>query len=105
MIRAAAIFTAAFVATGFSIFAENARAEAAGPVIAHQSATAPRTADIKQARIETSGAKAFIINGRRVLVPADSNAEAVIKALKARYPGLEADTAGTRNVVRAIAEK
>jgi hypothetical protein len=101
MNRVAVAFTA-LLATGFVAAANDARAEAAGPVAtqrpANNQAAKQRSAAIKQARIETSSAKIFLINGRRVLVPSDANAEAVIKALKERYPGLQADAATARNL-------
>ena len=90
---------AALVSMILATVARDAKAE----VTARQAGKQLPTA-IKQARVETSGATTFIINGRRVLVPADANAEAVIKALKARYPSLQADT-GAARTVRTIEEK
>ena len=95
---------ATILSIGFAAVSNDAHAEVAGPVIQRQ---APKAlpAEVKQARVETSGAKTFIINGRRVLVPSDNNAEAVIKALKARYPSLQAGTREARGTVTAIEEK
>ena len=103
MNRVAIAFTA-LLATGLAAASNDAMAEAAGPVVTQRPGTKQLPTAIKQARIETGNAKIFIINGRRVLVPSDANAEAVIKALKERYPGLQADAAAARNVT-AIKEK
>jgi len=98
-----AIAFAALLAAGFAAASNNASAEAAGPIVtqrhASNQAAKQLPAAIKQARIEKSSAKTFIINGRRVLVPSDANAEAVIKALKERYPDLQADTREARRAV------
>ena len=94
---------ATLLTIGFAAVSHDARAEVAGPVLQRQAAK-PLSAEVKQARVETNGAKTFIINGRRVLVPSDGNAEAVIKALKARYPSLQADTGAAKSVT-AIEEK
>jgi len=94
---------AALLTIGFAAVSHDAQAEVAGPVMQREAAK-PLSAEIKQARVETNGAKTFIINGRRVLVPSDGNAEAVIKALKARYPSLQADAGAAHNIT-AIEEK
>ena len=100
-----AITLAALLTIGFAAVSHDAKAEVAGPVMTQRHATNPaakqlpaeiKQARIDQARIDMGGAKTFIINGRRVIVPSDANAEAVIKALKARYPGLQSDTAAAR---------
>jgi hypothetical protein len=94
----------ALLTIGLAAVAQEANAEVAGPAMTQRAASKQLATDIKQARVETSGAKTFIVNGRRVLVPSNANAEAVIKALKARYPGLQADTRTARGVT-ALAEK
>jgi hypothetical protein len=96
MNRVAVALATLLVAAAGSVAANDARAEVAGPVITQRQPAKPLATEIKQARVETSGAKTFIINGRRVLVPSDGNAEAVIKALKARYPSLQADAGAQR---------
>jgi hypothetical protein len=104
-----AIAFAALLAAGFAAASNDARAEAAGPVVtqrhASNQAAKQLPAAIEQARIEKSSAKTFIINGRRVLVPSDANAEAVIKALKERYPGLQADIREARSAVTTSEKK
>lgn len=103
MYRVIAIAVALFT-IGFAAVPNDANAEVAGPAMTQRAASKQLTADMKQARVETSGGKTFIVNGRRVLVPSNANAQAVIKALKARYPGLQADTRTARNVT-ALEEK
>ena len=92
-----ALAAALLLTIGLAI-SNDAKAEVAGPVMTQRAASTQLPTEVKQARIETSGAKTFIINGRRVIVPSDANAEAVITALKARYPGLRSDTAAARGV-------
>lgn len=94
---------AALLTIGFAVVSHDAQAEVAGPIVQRQAAKQVPSV-VKQARVEMNGAKTFIINGRRVLVPSDGNAESVIKALKARYPSLQADAGATRNVT-ALEEK
>ena len=50
---------------------------------------------------QIGGAQIFIVNGKRVSVPTNDSAEAIIKALKERYPGLKPDT-GTQGMATAI---
>lgn len=88
----------ALLTIGLAAVAQEANAEVAGPAMTQRMASKQLATDIKQTRVETSGGKTFIVNGRRVLVPSDANAAAVIKALKARYPGLQSDTAAARTV-------
>ncbi|MCD6073178.1 MAG: hypothetical protein K0Q70_61 [Rhodospirillales bacterium] len=109
MNRVALATAAVLLATGIVAAAHDAKAEVAGPVMTQRQAAKQLPAEaiqarIDQARIDMGGAKTFIINGRRVLVPSDANADAIIKALKARYPGLQSDDAATRSVA-AIEEK
>jgi len=54
------------------------------------------TREAKSVSPETSGARAFILKGHRIVVPADKNAEALVKILMARYPDLKAETAARR---------
>jgi hypothetical protein len=94
MHRIAVLFFAMFAVSTAAI-ATDARAETAQPT----SRQLPTI--IKQSRVESSVAKTFIINGHRVSVPANEHAEAVIKALKERYPGLKPDT-GSQGMTTAV---
>jgi hypothetical protein len=92
MNRIAAHLALALLATAVCAGSTDARADAAKPSVGTQASSSQLPRAVKQARVETGNSQAFIINGKRVFVPANDNAVAVIKALKDRYPGLKPDT-------------
>mgnify|MGYP003350773051 CR=1 FL=1 len=96
MNRAIALAVVLFAAT-----VAQARAEMVGPAVPAQTPSGQISHTVKQARVETGGAQIFIVNGKRVSVPTNDSAEAIIKALKERYPGLKPDT-GAQGLAAAV---
>lgn len=88
---AAAAITVAFVTALAAQAQASARDEAS---ISQTAGHVPTT--VKRIRLETADAKAFVLNGHRILVPADENAEAMIATLKQRFPDLKPDTGASQ---------
>jgi hypothetical protein len=87
---------AAAITIGFACVSNDAKAEAGVPVDTLRASAKQNPVEVEQAHNKTAGGQTFFVNGRRVLVPSDANSEAVIKALKARYPALRSDALATR---------